>query len=447
MAHTHGDTGNRTGAGALDLAALVNEEEGWASHRIFTDPDIYELEVERIFNRCWLFLAHDTEIPYPGDYVLRRMSDEHVIVVRGEDGVVRAFLNSCRHRGAAVCRADAGNAKRFSCPYHAWTYDTQGRLLGTSFDQFYNRADFATLGLLPVAQLDTHAGLIFATWDPQAPSLREYLGDYAWYLDIFFRRTPGGMEVLGPPQRWVVETNWKIPALNFGTDTQHAVRAHYGPLAIGEKYGGISTAALMKLCQYAPQVSCAHGHGCILIPFPAEMPDFCGFPAELALLYRQTLQPAQYEFLRRLFTAVGTIFPYTSWIQPVLATVPDKPPAVFVSLRTWQPLGPQRIELWSWYLAEREAPTEWKREALKTALQTFSMSGLFEEDDAEIWASITQATKGSIARHLPADFRAGFATAPLADFPGPGTAYAGLIPECEQFNLLRHWKRLMCRTA
>jgi hypothetical protein len=90
---------------------------------------------------------------------------------------------------------------------------------------------------------------------------------------------------------------------------------------------------------------------------------------------------------------------------------------------------------------------EWKREALKTALQTFSMSGLFEEDDAEIWASITQATRGSIARRLPADFRAGFATAPIPDFPGPGTAYPGLIPECEQFNLLRYWKRLMCQTA
>lgn len=443
---THTERQKRgNGARSLDIAALVNEEEGWASRRIFTDLDIYELEVERIFNRCWLFLGHETEIPNPGDYVTRRMGDDQVIVVRGDDGHIRAMLNSCRHRGTQVCRADAGNTKRFICPYHAWTYDTQGRLLGTSFDQFYDRKDFATLGLVSVAQLDTYAGFIFATWDPQAPPLQEYLGDYTWYLDLFFRRTPGGMEVLGPPQRWVVETNWKIPALNFGTDLQHAVRAHYGPLAIGEKYGGISSATLMRLSLQTPQISCANGHGCILISSPEEWPDFCGFPQELAPLYRHTLKAPQYDFLRRMFTSVGTIFPYASWIQPVLATVPEKPPVAFFTLRTWQPLGPQKIELWSWYFAEREASAGWKQEALKNGIQTFAMSGLFEEDDAEIWASIVQGTKGSIARRYASDFRAGFGTTPITNFPGPGTVYPSLVPECEQFNLLRHWKQLMCQ--
>ena len=436
MTRTH-----NSGAGAGQ--SWVNEKEGRVSRSIFTDPAIYEREVESIFNRSWLFLGHETELPDPGDYVTRPMGDDHVIVVRGEDGTLRAFLNSCMHRGTQLCRADAGNTKRFTCPYHAWTYNTQGTLLKTSFDRYYNSETFSQLNLVPVAQLDTHAGLIFATWDPQAPALKTYLGDIRWYLDMLFRRTPAGMEVLGPPQRWVVETNWKVPALNFGTDTQHAIRAHYGPLAIAEQYGGISSAVLMQLADRGPQISFPGGHGCIIIPFPEEMPDYLGFPTELIPTYESELNSAQCNFLKRLFVSVGTIFPYLSWIQIAASTVPEKPPLSFMSLRLWQPVGPHKIELWSWYFAEREASAAWKTEMRKTAIQTFAMSGLFEEDDAEIWASIVRGTKGSIARRYSTDFRAGFATQPLTDFPGPGTAYGSHIPECEQFNLLRHWNSLM----
>src|SRR5712692_1108953 len=433
------------GAPALDLEKWVNEEDGRVSRRIFSDPDIYELEVERIFNRCWLFLAHETEIRKPGDYVTRHMGDDQVIVVRGEDGVIRAFLNSCLHRGTQICRADGGSARRFICPYHSWTYDTQGNLLTTSFDQYYDRKDFAGLGLTSVAQLDTYRGLIFATWNPQAPPLPEYLGDMRWYLDLFFQRTPEGMTVLGPPQRWVVETNWKLPALNFGTDTQHAIRVHYGPLAIGQTSGTPSVADMMGLFAQSPQVSFPQGHGCILISNPAQYPDFFGLPSELVPLYQCTLNPQQLNFLRRMFVSVGTLFPYTSWIQPVLGVAAERPPVGFISLRTWQPLGPQKIELWSWYFAEKEASAAWKEEVLRNGIQTFAMSGIFEEDDAEVWASIVRATKGSIARWQMMDFRAGFTMPPQQNFPGPGTAYPSLFAEREQFNFLRRWKQLIAQ--
>src|SRR5262245_13856868 len=107
-----------------DLDELVRDADGQVSRRIFNDPSIFALEQERIFARSWLFLGHETEIPNPGDFVTRRMGDDLVIVVRGKDRHVRAFLNSCRHRGMQVCRADQGNAATFTCPYHHWTYDT-----------------------------------------------------------------------------------------------------------------------------------------------------------------------------------------------------------------------------------------------------------------------------------------------------------------------------------
>lgn len=444
MPHTARDT-HTNGAHSLPVDQWVNEDEMRVSRHIFSDQDIYALEVERIFNRCWLFLGHETEIPNPSDYVTRYMGDDQVIVIRGEDGVIRAFLNSCLHRGAQVCRADAGNARRFTCPYHAWTYDTEGKLITTSFDQYYDRKDFAKMGLTPVAQLDTYDGLIFATWNPQAPSLSDYLGDMKWYLDLFFKRTPEGMTVLGPPQRWVVETNWKLPALNFGTDTQHALRVHYGPLAIGQSAGAPGVAEMMKIFGESPQVSFPQGHGLILIPNPPHFPDYFGFPSELAPLYQRTLNPAQLNFFKRMFTSVGTLFPYTSWIQPVLGVAAERPPVGFISLRSWQPLGPQKIELWSWYFAEKEASATWKEEALRAGIQTFAMSGTFEEDDAEVWASIVRATKGSMARRQMMDFRAGFGLPSRKDFPGPGTAYSTLFSEPEQFNFLRRWKQMIAQ--
>ncbi|MGH8009235.1 MAG: aromatic ring-hydroxylating oxygenase subunit alpha [Candidatus Binatia bacterium] len=433
------------GAQPLPVDKWVNEEEMRVSRHIFSDPQVYELEVERIFNRCWLFLGHETEISNPSDYVTRYMGDDQVIVIRGEDGIIRAFLNSCLHRGAQVCRADGGNARRFTCPYHAWTYDTEGKLITTSFDQYYDRKDFAKMGLTPVAQLDTYDGLIFATWDPQAPPLHDYLGDMKWYLDLFFRRTPEGMTVLGPPQRWVVETNWKLPALNFGTDTQHALRVHYGPLAIGQSAGAPGVAEMMKIFGESPQVSFPQGHGLILILNPPHFPDYFGFPSELAPLYQRTLNREQLHFFKRMFTSVGTLFPYTSWIQPVLGVAAERPPVGFVSLRSWQPLGPQKIELWSWYFAEKEASAAWKAETLRAGIQTFAMSGTFEEDDAEVWASIVRATKGSMARRQMMDFRAGVSLPPRKDFPGPGTAYSTLFSEPEQFNFLRRWKQLIAQ--
>jgi len=106
----------------------VDVEAGTAARAIFTDQAIWQLEQERVFARSWLFLAHASELPQPGDYVTRQLSNDPVLVVRGEDGTVRAFHNSCPHRGTQLCRADAGNAKTFRCPYHGWVFGLEGEL-------------------------------------------------------------------------------------------------------------------------------------------------------------------------------------------------------------------------------------------------------------------------------------------------------------------------------
>jgi len=112
-----------------DLGELVNLEQRTISPRVFTDSDVYRAEQERVFGQCWLYVAHETQLPRPNDFVTSYMGEEPVIVCRDGQGQVRVFINSCRHRGARVCRVDEGNTRTFQCPYHSWTYDMQGRLV------------------------------------------------------------------------------------------------------------------------------------------------------------------------------------------------------------------------------------------------------------------------------------------------------------------------------
>src|SRR5262245_52105726 len=125
---------------AADVTRLVDAENGRISRRIFVEREIYEQELERIFARCWLFLCHECQIPQPGDFFSTYMGEDPVLVVRGPEGEIRAFLNVCRHRGNRLCRADAGNAASFTCAYHGWTYRNDGRLVGVLFvkEAYYN---------------------------------------------------------------------------------------------------------------------------------------------------------------------------------------------------------------------------------------------------------------------------------------------------------------------
>jgi phenylpropionate dioxygenase-like ring-hydroxylating dioxygenase large terminal subunit len=111
------------------IRSLFDERAGTISPNIYADPAIYELELERVFARSWLVVAHESQLPGPGDFLASYMAEDPVIVIRQKDGSVKVLLNQCRHRGMKLCRTDQGRARGFICSYHGWAYDTAGNLV------------------------------------------------------------------------------------------------------------------------------------------------------------------------------------------------------------------------------------------------------------------------------------------------------------------------------
>ena len=216
----------------LPIDQLIDLKRGAISREIFVSPEFYREELDKLFTRAWLFVGHESLIPNPGDFFVSRMGEESVILCRDAQGAVHVFLNSCRHRGMKVCRYEQGNTSLFVCPYHSWSYTTDGKLQGVPlyralYEGTLNREEWS---LIEVPKLALYKGTVWASWDAAAPDLLDYLGGAVDHLDQVLDcrdGRPGGSEVIGV-HKWVFPSNWKFAAENFLGDTYHNPVASLG---------------------------------------------------------------------------------------------------------------------------------------------------------------------------------------------------------------------------
>jgi len=210
------------------LRALVRDD---AVHRdVYTDPEIFRLEMERLWARAWIYVGHTSQAPNPGDYVTCDIGAEPVLMVRQQEGGVRVLRNRCAHKGAKLVSHWSGNAGRFlRCPYHNWSYRTDGSIAAIPLRQGYEGTRFAQCEAvrgLRAVPTETYRGFVFARLAEDGPSLREYFGESLSSIDYMVDRSPEGeMEIAGGVLRYMHNCNWKMFVENLN-DTMHPMAAH-----------------------------------------------------------------------------------------------------------------------------------------------------------------------------------------------------------------------------
>ncbi|MDR3402230.1 MAG: SRPBCC family protein [Chthoniobacter sp.] len=413
-------------------ADYVDPDFGSVDRRIFWDSAIYERELERIFARSWLFVAHESQVEKPGAFVTTYMGQDNVIVARADDGAINVFLNSCPHRGNRVCFADGGTSRSFVCNYHGWAFGLNGDLkkmpkMGIYKDTpGFRMEDWG----LKRARVASYKGLVFATFDEEAPSLDQWLGDFRWYLDAVLDVEEGGTEFIdGGATRSVLNCNWKFPADNFVGDIYHALWTHLGgaepTLA---RHGGVVVSN-----ERSWQVS-VNGHGW-------ETNDsYYGNAATMGdkdiLNYmksrREAITGRLGKFRADMWGAVAsaTVFPNFSFL-----------PGYF-TFRTFQPKGPLKTEIHAWTLVPKNMPEDIKDRFRRGSMRTFSPGGILEMDDGENWEHSTAANAGFVTRNQKLCYAMrGPDVKPDPDLPGAVTS--GQLSDANQRAFYRRWTQMM----
>ena len=404
-----------------EMMRMVDPETGTVDRRIFADQDIYELELERIFARAWNFMAHDSQIPNPGDFFMTVIGEDRVICVRDTDGNPQVLINSCRHRGNAVCRAEEGHATSFMCTYHGWTYDLKGSLVGVpGFKEVYHEElDRENWGLIKAAKVDSFMGFIFANMDPEAPDLDEYLGDVG-RLSLKQIALRGDIQVLAGVQKYLIPCNWKLAADNVW-DFYHPAISHASASMARGRSGQSSPYEqphIVLLGEY--------GHA-LSGPEMTEQTRKSLESQGREMSWRD--RPESQESLGPVGTRAQShphIFP-NMWVA--------FPGEGQISMR--MPKGPMKTEIWWFSFNDPATPNN------RRALETFGPAGLLEQDDGENWGESTRAMQGVVSKRFPINYSMNLGRGEIIDNEGGPPHIEAKINEHAQLWHYRAWSEWM----
>jgi nitrite reductase/ring-hydroxylating ferredoxin subunit len=374
-----------------DIADLIRRD---AVHRaVYTDPEIFALEMERIFGRTWVYLGHDCEISQDGDYKTTTIGTHPVIVARLADGSVTALLNRCRHRGATVCQHEVGNSRFFRCAYHAWTYANDGKLIGVPMPAGYGPSfKREEHGLARVPRVASYRGFIFGSMAADGPTLDEHLGGAKKLLDDYCAVSPTGkIEVFRGYQKCGYDGNWKYQLEN-GVDPYH----------VGALHRSAVTAEAMKIYKEGKgRVIDMDGHGV------TDHSDWGPMPVDAGLSGGFNL----------------VLFPNLILLRS--------------QIRIVRPIAVDRTEIYTNVVRLKGVPEEVNLKRMRDQEFEFGAAGTFYTDDMEIFERSQRGLKSSavdwvvFARGLDREQRyGGYLTSDMSD-------------ETQHRGIYRRWKDMM----
>lgn len=418
-----------------EILSLFDPDTGWLDRRVLTDEALYQLELERIFARGWNFMCHDSQMKDVGDYLVSYIGEDQVIVARGEDGQINVMLNTCRHRGNALCRAEQGRAKSFVCSYHGWNYGLDGRLIGAPGQSTYyhGELDKSRLGLAK-ARVESYLGFHFATLAPDAPSLHDYLGEVG-RIGLGMICAYGEVEAVPGVQKNIIDCNWKIAVDNL-FDWYHVAYSH----ASAQTAGIFDISKILHpKSQMVMLGEWGHAIGGPTVPESVQAEIDATSDEERARWNVEGGPRVRPQRAKDLLGSVGVrsqghpnIFP-NLWVTLGGAQI---------CLRL--PRGPNATELWWYTFVPKDAHPGLKQSLVGMANHFFGPAGLLEQDDGENWSQSTRAAKGVASRRLGQYLGMGLGhgeAAPVGD--KDGRYVEGLISEHGQRWFYRGWRDWM----
>ena len=211
-----------------EILSLIEKDR--VHKRVYTDPEIFELEMEKIWGTAWIFIGHESQVKKPGDYFATTLGREPVLMTRHSDGQVKVMFNRCAHKGAQLVGDSCGNARQLRCCYHGYVFDTDGTLLHIPMEEGYAKTEFckgnAEMNIRQVPRMEIYRGFVFASLASEGPDLITWLGSAASSIDNTVERSPEGeVEITGGTLRYLHDANWKVLLENV-TDNMHPLVNH-----------------------------------------------------------------------------------------------------------------------------------------------------------------------------------------------------------------------------
>ncbi|MEO0551379.1 MAG: aromatic ring-hydroxylating dioxygenase subunit alpha [Pseudomonadota bacterium] len=352
------------------------------SRRAFVDEDVLERERRTIFDKCWLYLGHESEIAKKEEFLTRSVVGRKLIFVRAQDGEAKAYFNTCPHRGALVCREKSGKAKMFRCFYHSWAFDLEGTLINRPGNECYPEDANADgdNNLVAVPRLESYRGLYFVNFDKDAGSLEDYLGNAKEYIDLVMDQGETGMEIVGGTQEYGFAANWKLLAEN-SVDGYHGYPTH----ATYFEYVMATNGALAdNVVDVSTARDLGNGHAVVEYGAPWGRPVAKAVPAwgeageaQMAELRKGLEAKFGKERAERIaYTNRNLLIFPNLVINDIMA----------ITVRTFDPVAPGKQKVFAWSLAPIGEEADMRQRRLYNFLEFLGPGGFATPDDCEALA-------------------------------------------------------------